>query len=378
MATARHRRPFGHSAWAAPYRSVTRLVAGSSVIAPITLGELCALADRELDAVFDPATRFEYGPSGGSEELRGRIAEDLPGLLPDNIAITAGAGDALASVATILCRPGGHVIVQVPAHESLLSTIERTGCEATLVPAPVDPVALAELIGPTTAAIFLTSPHNPTGQVLSDEELTELAHRLAPHGAVLIVDEVFRGVPLGVVSVPDAAATVAPNAVSISALSKVYGMPGLRIGWVAGPAMLVDDVRSLQRYTSRCPPVTTETLATVALDCRDALLARARGLVYDAFVELSTLCDRHDGIHLAMPDGGIAAFPSLDVPDVDNWCARVVERYGILIAPGNACFGVPGRVRLNLGLDPAERAEAFPLLARALQESPELVGGRAR
>jgi aspartate/methionine/tyrosine aminotransferase len=65
------------------------------------------------------------------------------------------------------------------------------------------------------------------------------------------------------------------------------------------------------------------------------------------------------------------------VPDVDNWCARVVERYGILVAPGNACFGVPGRVRINLGVEPEVRTAAFPLLALALAESPELVGGSA-
>ncbi|MCW2952183.1 MAG: aminotransferase class V-fold PLP-dependent enzyme [Conexibacter sp.] len=371
------RRPFGHSVWAAPYRSSARLVVGSSVVAPITLRQLCELGGTDPCAVLDPDRAFDYGPAGGTPELRERIASDLGGLIPDNVAVTSGAGDALASVATLVCRPDAHVIVEVPAHESLLSTVERSGCAATLVQAPIDPALVAELIGPTTSALFLSSPHNPTGQMLDAAVLRMLAESLACVGAVLVADEVFRGVPLGVVSSPPPAATVAPNAVSIGGLSKVYGLPGLRIGWAAGPTMLIDDVRSLQRYTSRCPPMTSEAIAMLALDCQEALLGRARALVYDAFVELTTICERHDGIRLSIPDGGITAFPELDVPDVDNWCARVVERYGILVAPGNACFGVPGRVRINLGLEPEVRTAAFPLLALALAESPELVGGSA-
>jgi aspartate/methionine/tyrosine aminotransferase len=378
MSTSSVGRPFGHSVWAAPYLSSARHVLGSSVVAPLTLGQLCALAYTDPATLLDPDAVLDYGPSGGSAQLREAIVEEMPGLHADSIAVTSGAGDGLAVVAQLVCRPGSHVIVQVPTHESVLATIERSGCRATTLRAPIHVEDVADCIQSNTSAAFLASPHNPTGQVLGESELRSLAQDLSAVGALLVVDEVFRGVPLAVGTSPPPAAAVATNAVSIGALSKVYGLPGLRVGWVAGPLMLVDDVHSFQRYTSRCPPRTSEAIALVAFACRQALLARARALVYDAFVELNCICDGHDAIRLAMPDGGISAFPELDVEDVDRWCAEVVERHGLLLAPGNACFGIPGRVRINLALEPEVRSAAFPVLARALAETPRRLKGSAR
>lgn len=361
-----------------PYLSAAKVVLGSSAAAPISLAELCALAGREPSELFDPDMVFEYGPAGGSLELRERIGAELPGLIPDNIAVTSGAGDALAAVAMLTCRPGGHVIVEVPVHESLLAAVDRSGSEATLVQAPIDAGAIVDRIRPMTTAVFLSSPHNPTGQIVDGPSLRLIADAAADVGAILVVDEVFRGLPLGVAEPPEPVAMIAANAVTIGGLSKVYGLPGLRVGWVAGPTLLVDDVRSLQRYMSRCPPATSEVVAKLALECREQLLSRARALVYDSFVELAAVSDRCEGMRLPVPDGGTAAFPEIDVPDVDRWCARIVEDYGILVAPGQACFGIPGRIRINLALEPQVRAAAFPLLARALAESPEILKRSAR
>lgn len=362
--------PLGHSAWARPYRSLARFVMGSSAIEPISFSELCAFAGRHPAEVFAPGLSFDYGPVGGSLDLRTAIGAQFPGLIVDNIAVTTGAGEALNTLASLVCRPEAHVIVQLPAHESLLAAVERSGCNATFVRPPTAIEEIVNEIRAETVAAFVTSPHNPTGQILTEAMLRILTTALATVDAVLVVDEVYRGLSIGAVSPPASAATVAPNAVSVGGLSKAYGLPGLRLGWVAGPALLVDDVRSAHRYMSRCPPVTSEVIAILALSCRDALLRRAQSLVRDAFVELSALCNRCEGVRLSVPDGGTVAFPELDVPDVDVWCAHLVERYGVLVAPGQACFGIAGRIRINLGVAPAVREAAFPLLARALAESP--------
>lgn len=360
------RRPFGHSAWAAPYQSVAPLVLGSSVVAPLELGELASIAGVDVMDVVPAGLLFEYGPPGGSLDLRERIAIGMPGLIADNVTVTAGAGDGLAMVAELTCHPDAHVIIEIPAHESALMTAQRRGCAVTLLRAPVTPESIIEHVRSSTTAVFLSSPHNPTGQVLTAVMLNQIATKLASVGALLVVDEVYRGLPLGVQEIPPAVAALAPNGVSIGSLSKVYGLPGLRLGWVAGPMMVVDDVRSLQRWTSRSPAVTSEVIGKLALNNSEALLARAKSLVYDSYVELAALCDRVPGIRLTVPDGGTTVFPEVDVPDVDAWCGSLAEEFGLLVAPGNACFGVPGRVRINLGLRPQTRVQAFPLLAQAL------------
>ena len=121
---------------------------------------------------------------------------------------------------------------------------------------------------------------------------------------------------------------------------------------------------------SRSPAATSEVIATIALDNSEALLSRARSFVYDSYAELAAICDRSPLLQLTAPDGGTTAFPEIDVADVDEWCGRVAEQYGVLIAPGNACFGVPGRIRISLGLRPEARAKAFPVLAQALKGTP--------
>ncbi|MET4620672.1 aspartate/methionine/tyrosine aminotransferase [Arthrobacter sp. 2762] len=362
------RRPFGHSAWAAPYQSVAPLVLGSSVVAPLELGELAAIADLAVTDLAPPGLLFEYGPPGGSLELREQIASAMPGLVADNVTVTAGAGDALAMVAELLCHPDAHVIIEIPTHESALVTAQRRGCAVSLLKAPVTPESVGEHVRSSTTAVFLSSPHNPTGQVLTAGMLMEIATKLSSVGALLVVDEVYRGLPLGVQEVPPAVAALVPNGVSIGSLSKVYGLPGLRLGWAAGPMMVVDDLRSIQRWTSRSPAVTSEAIGKVALDNSEGLLSRAKSLVYDSYVELAALCDRVPGIRLTVPDGGTTVFPEVDAPDVDAWCGSIAEEFGLLVAPGNACFGVPGRVRINLGLRPETRAQAFPLLAQALSK----------
>lgn len=363
-------RPFGHAEWSATYESVAPLALGSSAIAPLTMGELTTIARLDPDAVLADGLTFDYATPGGSAELRQRIAGTMPGVIADNITVTVGSGEALTMVAEQACHRGGHVVMEAPVHRSALAVAQRSGTSVTLIQAPVNAELVVASIRPTTRAVFLSSPQDPTGQVLGVDTIVQIAAELARVGALLVVDEAYRGLPLGLSQVPPAVATLAPNGVSVGSLSKVHGLPGLRLGWIAGPTLLVDDVRSMQRWTSRSPATTSEVIATIALDNSEALLSRARSFVYDSYAELAAICDRSPLMQLTPPDGGSAAFPEIYVADVDAWCAQVAEQYGVLIAPGNACFGIPGRIRINLGLRPEVRAKAFPILAQALSATP--------
>ncbi len=365
-------RTYGHAEWSAPYQSFAPLALGSSAISPLTLGELAAIAGLDPESILPQGLTFDYTPLGGSAELRQQIAATMPGVIADNLTVTAGAGDALAMVADLTCHPDGHVVIETPAHEGSLATVRRTGCAVTLIPGPVTPELVIDSIRPTTRAVFLSSPHSPTGQVLGADALSLIAAQLALIGAFLVVDEAHRGLPMGLQQVPPAVAALVPNGVSVGSLSKVYGLPGLRLGWVAGPTLMVDDVRSMQRRTSRSPTATSEVIAAIALENSEALLSRARSFVYDSYAELAAICDRSPIMQLTVPDGGTTAFPEIDVADVDVWCGRVADQYGVLVAPGNACFGIPGRIRVSLGLRPEARAKAFPLLAQALIGTPKL------
>jgi len=365
-----HSRPMGQTAWAEPFTSRSMVNLGSSVVAPVTLDELAELTDRDSADMLPRSLSFDYAPPGGSLPVREAVATlEFPDFVPENISITNGAGDGLAMVAELTCRPDSHVIIEVPVHESVLATARRRGCAVTLIQAPVTLDDIAEAIHPNTAAVFLSSPHNPTGQVLTEGFLRHAARELEPGGGLLVVDEVYRGVGLGVGEVPPPVASIAQNGVSVGSLSKVYGLPGLRLGWVAGPTLLVDDVRSLQRWTTRSPANSTQAIGVFALESRGRLLGRARSLIYDGFAELAAICESIPGIALPVPDGGTTAWAEVSVADVDLWCEQLAEDHGLLLAPGHACFGIPGHVRIGLGLRADARLAGYLLLDKALSQS---------
>jgi aspartate/methionine/tyrosine aminotransferase len=364
-------RPFGLRAWSRPVSHLARVNLGDSAVAPLTIQELASIGGVDTSELLPLDSPLGYGTSGGSQRLRDLLLSMYPGLGAENIMITTGAGEALAALASILTTSGDHCIVQVPTHESIFAALERVRCGATLIPADSSKGELIGAIRPETKAAFVVSPHNPTGLVLDADTLRRFASHLSEIGAVLVVDEVYRGVGLGS-DVQPSGATLSHNVISVGSLSKIYGLAGLRIGWVAGPAMIVEDVQNVQTYTSRCPSPTSEALARVALENRDALVRRSLSLVSDALVELDAVCSRYDSaIQLSQPQGGTVAFPSLAGVDVDAWCEELVANQGLLLAPGGACFGLPGRVRINLGAARSTWEEGLPVLDHAFEQTSE-------
>ncbi len=360
MTGLRELRPFGHSSWAAPFHEASTLRLSSAEAAPLTVAELATIAGRSVDDMLRDVP-LGYERSGGSLALRTAIAATLPGVDADSVVVTTGAGEALTALVATLIRPGEHAVVGWPAADCLTVALERAGCDASTVEAPFDTDAILALISPATRAVFLGSPHNPTGTVVGAAALTRIAAALEPAGGVLVVDEVYRGIAVGGAVQPPAA-SLAPNAVTVGSLSKVCGLAGLRIGWAAGPPLLVDDVRGHHAAASRCPAAVSEALALVALEHLDALLRRTCNLVHDNLQHLAALIDRHPACRLEVPDGGSLAFPSIPVDDVDAWCTRLALEHGLLVAPGPACFGIPGRVRLNLAAERGYWRAALPLL----------------
>ena len=360
MTGLRELRPFGHSSWSAPFHDSSIMRLSSAEAAPLTVAELGVIAGTSVEAMLRDVP-LGYGPSGGSLELRAAIAATLPGVGPDSVVVTTGAGESLAALVETLIRPGDHAVVGWPAPDCLTVALERAGCDASTIDAPFDVDRLLALISPATRAVFLSSPHNPTGTVVGADALTRIAGALEPGGGVLVVDEVYRGIAIGGAVQPPAA-SLAPNAVTVGGLSKVCGLAGLRIGWTVGPPLLVDDVRGYHAAASRCPAAACQALALVALAHLGVLLRRTCDLVHDNLQHLAALIDRHPACSLDVPDGGCLAFPAIPVDDVDAWCTRLALEHGLLVAPGPACFGIPGRVRLNLAAERSYWRAALPLL----------------
>jgi aspartate/methionine/tyrosine aminotransferase len=176
-----------------------------------------------------------YGDHLGNPALREQVAGESSAITTDQVLVTAGAAAALFIINTTLLSKGDHMIVAHPNYITNVETPRALGADVSLLPLRfeegwrITADAVARLLCPETKLVSLTSPHNPTGSVLSEKELRAILALVEEKGCYLLMDETYRDMAFG--KRPPLAASLSPRAISVSSLSKAYGLPGIRIGW---------------------------------------------------------------------------------------------------------------------------------------------------
>jgi aspartate/methionine/tyrosine aminotransferase len=316
-----------------------------------------------------PDLTLFYGEHRGDAELRRLIAAQDDGLSPDDVLVTAGAAGALFIIATSLLSERDHLVVVRPNYATNIETPKAIGCDISYVDLAfdegfaIDVGRVAGALNPNTRLISVTCPHNPTGTMMVRADLDALVALAERHGCRLLVDETYRDLSYGE-RLP-AAASLSARAISVSSLSKAYGIPGIRIGWlVTRDADLYEKFLSAKEQIGICGSVIDEAVARAMLERRGPFLerllpemARRRDLV-QAWVDREPLVD------WVRPQGGVVGFPRLAVADdfdLDAFYARLLERHGTYVGPGHwfdmpkrffrVGFGWPTAAQLQVGLD---------------------------
>jgi aspartate/methionine/tyrosine aminotransferase len=337
----------------------------------LTIGELMALAGDADRAALD-ALPLGYIETWGTERLRTAIAGTYETCAPSDVLAFAGADEALFWLMQLLLGPGEHAVVTVPNYQTLESTPLAAGAEVTGVLLDeadgwrLDLDRVRRALRPSTRVVAVNFPNNPTGAVPDADTWRDLVALCEERGIRLVSDEVYRGLELDPARTLTQAADMSPTAVSVNVLSKAYGLPGLRIGWVACHDQAL--LRMLERhkhYTSICNAGPSEFLGSVALEHRAAVLARTRSIIaanlplFDAFFAAHA-----DLFDWAPPDGGCVAFPRYRGPGgVEAFCQELLEREGVLLLPASIYTStlapVPAdRFRIGIG-----RRDPGPALA---------------
>ena len=362
--------PFKLDAWLAAHEFATppiRYNLASSTGPAWTLGELMALgagSSRELDEV-----RLSYAPPAGSKLLRERIAA-LHGVDPDHVLVMTGASEALVALACLFATPGGSLLLPRPAYPALPVLARAWGLqprEYALRPeygfAQTAEGVLAN-VDAATRAVFVNTPHNPTGSVMPANELRKLAEMLAARGIPLIVDEVYH--PLYHCA-PAPSAAGLPNTIVIGDFAKALSVPGLRIGWLidADPdrrAALLD----LRSYFTISGSPLTEAIGAHALAHVDEVFGRLRAVANANLELLSRFMHEHrQALGWTPPPGGTTCFPWLrDGRDARPLC-EALARSGVLVAPGD-CFDMPAHVRVGVGALVSGYADALEIFRAVL------------
>jgi aspartate/methionine/tyrosine aminotransferase len=339
----------------------------------MTVAELLELGGDGARAAFDELA-LGYIPTWGTDRLRAAIAATYEVCGPDDVLVFAGAEEAMFWALQLLAEPGDHAVVSVPNYQSLETMPGAAGIELTGVLLDerdgwrlhLDQVEAA--LSPNTKLVAVNFPNNPTGAVPDAGTFAGLVELCEDRGIRLFSDEVYRGVELDMTQTLPQAADLSPTALSLNVMSKSYGLPGLRIGWLAcRDHEVLERLERHKHYTTICNSGPSELLAAIALEAGERIQARTREIIAANLPQFDAFFARHpDLFEWAPPQGGCVTFPRYSGAEgVEELCRGLVERAGVLLLPASlyrsGLAAVPeDRFRIGVGRrDPGPALEAF-------------------
>jgi aspartate/methionine/tyrosine aminotransferase len=329
----------------------------ASDVEPLAMSDLLGYADDETRELWDGLV-LGYTETLGSPLLRNEIAGLYEKLEADDVIAVVGASEALFVLFSALVRPGDHVIAVWPAYQSLYDLARAQGADVELIELrpedgwTLDIDRIAAALRPTTRAVVVNLPHNPTGVHLGAAEFDALAELVERHGATLVCDEVYRGLEQHSNDRLPAAADVSHRAVSVGVLSKSYALAGLRVGWLATrDRVLLDAAAQVRDYTSLCSPAPSEVLGVIALRAADALIERSRGIIAANLPLVDALIAEHpEQLDWVRPKAGSIGFPRYrGAEGIDAFNEQLVAEQGVLLLPGRVYGYGDGRFRIGFG-----------------------------
>jgi aspartate/methionine/tyrosine aminotransferase len=326
-----------------------------SGVRPLTLRELVGMG-FDLDAFLDQP--LGYSQSNGTVELREAVAALYPGATLDDVEVTNGTSEANYLLALALLRPGDAVAMEQPNYMQLPGIVRSLGAE-------VRPFHLRQELGwepdweeferavtPGTRLLYLSNPNNPTGSVLSEEAMRRIVERCGRTGTWLLADEVYLGAEVAPGTRTKSFWGMGDRVIVTSGLSKAYGIPGVRIGWIVGPAALVADCWSQHDYITIGPNKMSDRIARVAVEAKNREHCYARtGEILRHNLPIARDWVRGFGGRLTWSEPAAGAIGLMKYAS-DTPSLAIAERVRInqstLIVPGTH-VGLEGHVRIWLG-----------------------------
>jgi aspartate/methionine/tyrosine aminotransferase len=308
----------------------------------MTLGELLSLASDADRAAFDNVS-LAYTETWGAPALREEIAATYGSVDPLDVLCFAGAEEGIYAAMRVLLGPSDHVIVVTPNYQAA-ETLPLSICEVTGVPLDaengwaLDIDRLRGAIRQNTKVISINFPNNPTGRIIDRAQFDAIVDLCRRGNLWLFSDEVYRLIERDEARRLPQAVDAYERGISLNVMSKAYGLPGLRIGWLACKDRAV--LRRFERYKhylSICNSAPSEVLARIALKARQQILSKNRAIVDSNLALLDAFF--RDYSHLfdwRIPDGGCVGFVGYKGADgVEAFTDRLVAESGVLLLPAS-------------------------------------------
>jgi len=330
------------------------------------------------DAESFVGTRLGYPLSEGSHETRANIAAWYEGATVDHVTVTNGGSEANLLALWTLLEPGDRLAFMLPNYLQGQGLGRFFGKRTDTFRLKLrdgrwslDVDRLLRVVTKRTKVVMVCNPNNPTGAVLSEEEMDAIVGAAERVGAWIVADEIYRGAEVDSdVSSPTFWGRYDRVAVT-SGLSKAFGMPGLRVGWVVAPPELIREIWVRHDYTTLTPGMISDNLAAFAMhpEVREKILARTRAIVRANLPPLEHwIAAQGHLLTYARPVAGAIAYLKYRLPERStDLVDRIRQEQSVLLVPGDM-FGLGRGLRVGFGFDPEQMVKGLERVGSVLAE----------
>ena len=348
-------KPFAVEEWMNAWEVGAKYNIAETCVDSISMNELFELTGEDKTEFLNRlcARRLSYGDIEGLPEFRKGVCGLYKTLNIENIVPTHGASGANHHVFYSLISPGDRVVSIMPTYQQLYSIPESYGADVQILHLSKennylpDLEKLRRLVTPETKMICINNPNNPTGALMSEQLLREIVEIARSADAWILCDEVYRHLSQEDGWCPSIV-DLYEKGISVSSMSKVFSLAGLRLGWIATHDMsVVKSCLSHRDYNLVSCGVFDEMLAAAALKHSDKLLERSRKIVRENLQILDNWVSSEPHVSYVKPKAGTTAlvYYDLDIPSYE-FCEEMYKKTGAFVTPGD-CFEVPHSMRIG-------------------------------
>lgn len=366
--------PFGVELWMNEFETTCELNLAETCVDSLTISELLSLCGYTDASVADVLPfRMTYGAIEGSDRLRTAIAALYEKQEPQNILIAHGTIGANSLVHQTLVSRGDEVVAVVPTYQQHYSIPASIGADVRHLRLTADRTFLPDLdelrslVSANTRLIAINNPNNPTGSLMSAGMLQDIADIARRVGAWVLCDEVYRGIDQEGSGTTASLADLYEKGISTASMSKAYSLAGLRLGWIAAPQDVIEQVMIHRDYSTISVGMINDHLASIALESSEKILERSRTITRENLAVLSDWVDNEPLVNWVRPRSGTTALLAydIDLPSRDL-CVQLLAKTGVMLTPGSA-MDMEGYLRIGFANNPDVLREGLGRLSAFLK-----------
>lgn len=369
-------KPFAVEEWMNAWETGAKYNIAETCVDSVSLDELFALTGEDKETFLSAfcKQRLTYGDIEGMPDFKKGICQLYHTIQPDEIIPTHGATGANHHVFYSLISPGDRVISIMPTYQQLYSIPESFGADVQIIKLKKENHYLPDIeeikkrITPNTHMICINNPNNPTGALMETSYLEEIIQLARSVGAYILCDEVYRHLTQ-TDTWCDSIVDLYEKGISVSSMSKVFSLAGLRLGWIAThDKEVIKTCLSHRDYNLISCGMFDEHVAALTLRHADILLKRNRNIVRTNLQILSDWVAAEKHVHFVKPQAGTTALVYYDIPmDSYTFCEKMYHQTGAFVTPGD-CFEEPHSMRIGYACDTETLKQGLAAISQFIEQ----------